>query len=82
MIVMNARPCETYEAFADRMAAKASAAQQVILGEFNEHTLEARPGMDREDILKEFYEIRWQDYFGNNQLAEANAAALVVEILM
>jgi len=76
MLYIKARPSETYDAFADRMAKTAKATNQTILGEFNQHTFEARPGMDRRDILKEFHENGWRDYFGDNRLAEENAAKL------
>lgn len=62
--VMEASPCEDVDRFAARMLVRAYETGCTVLGEHNEHTLEARPGMTTKDILKPWNEAQRRSYLG------------------
>lgn len=64
MIIMQAEPGQPIWRFADELIARAWATNDVVLGEFNQHTLEARVGMTREDVLRQWDEAQRRSYFG------------------
>ena len=51
-IIMEAEPGESVHDFAARMVGRAWAENEIVLGEFNQHTLEARPGSTRDGVIK------------------------------
>ena len=65
--VVEANPCEDVEAFAARMVARAWDGQCTVLGEFNQHTLEARPGMTRAQVMKPWSDATQASYFGGDR---------------
>lgn len=62
MQIMEAKPCEEVLAFAARMVARAWETNSVVLGEFNQHTLEAKPGMTREQVMKPWDDAQRASY--------------------
>lgn len=62
--IMEATACETVEHFAARMVVEAYRVGGVILGEHNEHTLEARRGMTTDEVLKPWSDALRASYFG------------------
>lgn len=62
MQIMEAKPCEDVSAFAARMVVKAWQTGGVVLGEFNQYTLEARPGMTRQQVLKPWDDAQRASY--------------------
>ncbi len=52
MHIMTAKPCEDVRDFARRMLVEAYTRNCPVLGEHNQHTLEARPGMLSADVLR------------------------------
>jgi hypothetical protein len=59
---MIAEPTECINVFANRMVMMASQTGEVILGEFNQHTLEARPGDTRKDVMKPWNDAQRESY--------------------
>lgn len=64
MTIVEAEPGERIDLFASRMLVIAYTTNDVVLGEFNQHTLEARPGMLREDVIREWDKQARESYFG------------------
>lgn len=54
-------------AFATDLVRLAWTHDTTILGEFNQHTLEARPGMTVSDVLTPFNEWQRRSYFGGDR---------------
>lgn len=63
MILVEAKPMESASAFADRLLRMAHDANDVALGEFNQYTFEARPGMTVEDVLRAWNQAQKDSYF-------------------
>ena len=63
--ILEARTCEDVEAFAARMVVLSWTSNRIVLGEFNSFTLECRPGMTREDVMKPWAEAQRRSYFGD-----------------
>ncbi len=62
MHIMQAKPCEEVHQFARRMVVEAYSRNCAVLGEHNQHTLEARPGMRSEDVLRPWNEAQRRSY--------------------
>ncbi len=62
--IVEAEPGQHVADFASEMVALAYRLNMPILGEFNQYTLEARPGMTTEDVLKPWNEDQRRSYFG------------------
>lgn len=60
--LLEAKPCESIEAFAARMVAYSWEIMGTVLGEFNQHTLECRPGMTREQVMKPWDDAQRASY--------------------
>lgn len=61
-IVMKADPGEQVSSFAARMVSAALRKNQLILGEFNQHTFEARPGSKLSEVLKPWEDAQRKSY--------------------
>lgn len=70
MEVMEARPAEDVEAFAERMLARAFETGKPVLGEFNQHTFQAVKGMTVTEIMAPYSAAGWRSYFGDDRLAQ------------
>jgi hypothetical protein len=60
--IMKADPGEEVGDFACRMLLRAVGANATVLGEHNQHTLEARPGMGIKEILAPWHEAQRSSY--------------------
>jgi hypothetical protein len=64
VILMRARPCQEITSFAAEMVAQAYLRNRAVYGRFNQHTLVARPGMTRRDVMKPWDDAARRSYFG------------------
>lgn len=64
MRLMAAESCESVEDFSARMLAAAVCWQDAVLGEFNQYTFEARPGMSTFDVRRAYEAAAYESYFG------------------
>ena len=64
MIIVEAKPCQSISDFAAELVMTAWRANDTVLGEFNQYTLEARPGMTREQVMHDWNEAQKRSYFG------------------
>lgn len=64
VLIVKAEPCETVYHFAARMVRIAAETFVTVLGEFNQHTFEARVGMTRDDVMAEWDRAQRASYFG------------------
>lgn len=61
--IVEARPGEIVTDFARRILSQAADQGRVVLGSHNEHTLEARPGMTIEAVMKPWNDAQRRSYF-------------------
>jgi len=71
MMLMTANPCEDVHEFAKRMIVEAYITNGVVLGEFNQHTFEVRPGSMIEDVIRPYDEWAQRSYFGEIKFQRA-----------
>jgi len=64
MKIMLAEGGENITKFCERLAHEAAACGDVVLGEFNQHTLTANPGDTPEQVAAPFHNHSWRDYTG------------------
>lgn len=62
--IMTAKPCEAIDQFARRMIVEAYLRNGIVLGEHNQHTLEARPGSTVAAVLRDWNEATRRSYLG------------------
>lgn len=67
MIIMVARPCQDISDFAAEMVRRAWLENDAVLGEFNQFTLEARPGMTRDQVMRDWDDAQRRSYFGQKK---------------
>ncbi len=60
--IMQAKPGEEVHQFARRMVVEAYTRNCTVLGEHNQHTLHASPGMTSEDVLMPWNEAQRRSY--------------------
>lgn len=64
MQIVEAEPGQNIADFAAELVTIAWQRNDTILGEFNQYTLEARPGMTREDVMRAWNKDQRDSYFG------------------
>lgn len=62
MHIVEAEPGQNVADFAAELVTIAWRTNDVVLGEFNQHTLEARPGMTREDVMRPWNNAQRESY--------------------
>lgn len=67
MQILEAKPGEQITTFATRLLVQALRVKETVYGEFNQHTLEAKPGMTRAEILKPWNDAQRVSYFGGDR---------------
>jgi hypothetical protein len=60
--VMEAEPGETVDAFAARMVVRSWQTGAAVIGGHNQHTLECRLGMTREQVLAPWHDAQRKSY--------------------
>lgn len=66
-MMIEARPCQLIHSFAAELVALAWQSNSTVYGRFNQHVLEAKPGMSREQVVKPWDDAQRQSYFGERK---------------
>lgn len=64
---VDARPGQNIDEFAAELVTLAWQTQETVLGNFNQFTLRAKPGMTREKVMADWNKAQRDSYFGKKQ---------------